>query len=54
MTVEIVDPATVHVTYRHELMGATDIEQRQQDAADAFPGRADRSCARVATTCSRR
>ena len=43
MTVEIVDPATGQVTYRHELMGAADIEQRLQAAADAFPGWADRS-----------
>jgi acyl-CoA reductase-like NAD-dependent aldehyde dehydrogenase len=68
MTVEIVDPATGQVTYRHELMGAADIEQRLQAAADAFPAgqiarcriaapsfaRSPRSCARVATTCSRR
>ena len=43
MTVEIVDPATGQVTYRHELMGAADIEQRLQAAADAFPGWAERS-----------
>ncbi|KZE58564.1 succinate-semialdehyde dehydrogenase/glutarate-semialdehyde dehydrogenase [Stenotrophomonas sp. PvP093] len=43
MTVEIIDPATGQVTYRHELMGAADIEQRLQAAADAFPGWADRS-----------
>ncbi|KAG0954816.1 hypothetical protein G6F31_013043 [Rhizopus arrhizus] len=43
MTVEIVDPATGLVTYRHELMGAADIEQRLQAAAEAFPGWADRS-----------
>ncbi|MBH1712213.1 NAD-dependent succinate-semialdehyde dehydrogenase [Stenotrophomonas maltophilia] len=43
MTVEIVDPATGQVPYRHELMGAADIEQRLQAAADAFPGWADRS-----------
>ncbi len=67
MTVEIVDPATGQVTYRHELMGAADIEQRLQAAADvprlgrAFaagtrrdPARSRRSCARAATTCSRR
>ena len=68
MTVEIIDPATGQVTYRHELMGAADIEQRLQAAADAFPAgpsvhcrnaarscaRSRRSCARAATTCSRR
>ncbi|KAG1312179.1 hypothetical protein G6F63_016276 [Rhizopus arrhizus] len=43
MTVEIVDPATGLVTYRHELMGAADIEQRLQAAAEAFPGWADRA-----------
>jgi NAD-dependent aldehyde dehydrogenases len=43
MTVEIINPATGQVTYRHELMGAADIEQRLQAAADAFPGWADHS-----------
>ncbi len=68
MTVEIVDPATGLVTYRHELMGAADIEQRLQAAADAFPAGlitrcriavpscagSLRSCARAVTICSRR
>lgn len=68
MIVEIVDPATGQVTYRHELMGAADVEQRLQAAADAFPGWAERSlqergrsssrslanCVRAATICSRR
>lgn len=43
MTVEIVDPASGQVTYRHELIGAADIEQRLQAAADAFPDWAARS-----------
>jgi len=43
MTVEIVNPATGLVTYRHELLGAADIEQRLQAAADAFPVWAERS-----------
>lgn len=43
MTVEIVNPATGQVAYRHELMQAGDIEQRLQAAAQAFPGWAARS-----------
>ena len=43
MTVEIIDPTTGQVTYRHELMGAADVEQRLQAAADAFPAWAARS-----------
>lgn len=37
MTVEIVNPATGHVDYRHELLDAAGVEQRLQAAADAFP-----------------
>lgn len=37
MTVEIINPATGQVTYRHELMDAAAIEQRLQAAAEAFP-----------------
>jgi len=37
MTVEIINPATGAVAYRHELLGAADIEQRLQAAAEAFP-----------------
>ena len=43
MTVEIINPATGQVTYRHELMDAAAIEQRLQAAADAFPRWAERS-----------
>ena len=45
MTVEIINPATGQVTYRHELLDAQGIEQRLQAAADAFPGWAARSLA---------
>ena len=38
MTVEIVNPATGRVDYRHELLDAAGIEQRLKAAADAFPG----------------
>jgi len=38
MTVEIVNPATGQVIYRHELMRADEIEARLQAAAEAFPG----------------
>ncbi|HAI47664.1 MAG TPA: succinate-semialdehyde dehydrogenase [Stenotrophomonas sp.] len=37
MTVEIVNPATGQVTYRHELLDAAQIEQRLAAAASAFP-----------------
>ena len=37
MTVEIVNPATGQVTYRHELLDAAGIEQRLAAAATAFP-----------------
>lgn len=37
MTVEIVNPATGNVDYRHELLDAAGVEQRLQAAADAFP-----------------
>src|SRR6185437_16587117 len=43
MTVEIINPATGQVTYRHELMDAAAIEQRLQAAAEAFPRWAERS-----------
>ena len=37
MTVEIVNPATGNVDYRHELLDAAGVEHRLQAAADAFP-----------------
>ncbi|MFK3844843.1 NAD-dependent succinate-semialdehyde dehydrogenase [Stenotrophomonas sp. NPDC078853] len=37
MTVEIVNPTTGHVDYRHELLDKAGIEQRLQAAASAFP-----------------
>ena len=37
MTVEIVNPATGQVTYRHELLDAAQVEQRLAAAAGAFP-----------------
>lgn len=37
MTVEIINPATGQVTYRHELLDAAQIEQRLAAAAKAFP-----------------
>jgi len=43
MTVEIINPATGQVTYRHELMGADAIEQRIAAAAAAFTGWSQRS-----------
>ncbi len=49
MTVEIINPATGQVTYRHELLDAQGIEQRLQAAADAFPGWAARSLAERGT-----
>ncbi len=43
MTVEIVNPTTGKVDYRHELLDSSGIERRLQAAADAFPGWAARS-----------
>jgi len=43
MTVEIVNPATGKVEYRHELLDGSGIEVRLQAAADAFPAWSARS-----------
>ena len=37
MTIEIVNPATGEVTYRHELIDRNGVEKRLKAAADAFP-----------------
>ena len=37
MTIEIINPATGEVTYRHELLDRNGIEKRLKAAADAFP-----------------
>ncbi|WP_369348690.1 NAD-dependent succinate-semialdehyde dehydrogenase [Stenotrophomonas sp. JAG2] len=43
MTVDIINPATGQVTYRHELLTAKEVEQRLAAAAEAFPAWAARS-----------
>ena len=48
MTVEIVNPTTGQVDYRHELLDKAGIEQRLAAAAAAFPGWAARSLAQRA------
>ncbi|MBU2050730.1 MAG: NAD-dependent succinate-semialdehyde dehydrogenase [Gammaproteobacteria bacterium] len=43
MTADIINPATGQVTYRHELLTATEVEQRLAAAAEAFPAWSARS-----------
>ncbi|HAU80039.1 MAG TPA: succinate-semialdehyde dehydrogenase, partial [Stenotrophomonas sp.] len=43
MTADIINPATGQVTYRHELLTDTEVEQRLAAAAEAFPAWSARS-----------